>query len=293
VLVCALGDTMTMPLDPPAPLAPSRPESRAALSRTTATALLALGMLVLAAWAALLLQAWRMGGDDAFLAALCRPGLGEPAAGWEGFLADWGATALLWVAMSLAMMLPTALPMVLSYDQSAARAGRGAPSPLWVAAGYAAVWLTVSLLAALLQAGWARLAPVQSLPPVIASVLAGAAVGAAGLYQFSEWKLACLAFCRHEVAPDAALRSRAGVFAVGIGQGLRCLGCCGAIMGMMLVAGFMNLFWMAGFALLMTLEKLSSGLWAPRAIGVALVALGLAVAVGGVGIAPILAWALG
>ncbi|MFO1151977.1 MAG: DUF2182 domain-containing protein [Alsobacter sp.] len=282
---------MTMPLDPPAPLAPSGPDNPAGLTRASATALSALGLLILAAWAALLLQAWRTPGEDAFLVALCRPGLGAPSPGVAGFLADWGTTALLWVAMSLAMMLPTAVPMVLSYDAAAARTGGRAPSLLWVAAGYGLVWLVVSLLAALAQTAWVRLTAGAGLPPAVATILAGVAIGAAGLYQFSEWKLACLAFCRHDVPPGTASLSRNGVFAVGIGQGLRCLGCCGAVMGMMLVAGLMNLFWMAGFALLMTVEKLSTGVWAPRAIGVALVALGLAVAVGGVGLKPILGWA--
>jgi predicted metal-binding membrane protein len=284
---------MTMPLDPPAPLAPSSPDTPALPSRVALTALTALGLLILAAWAALLLQAWRSGGDEPFLAALCRPGLASASPEVGGFLADWGSTALLWVVMSLAMMLPTAVPMVLSYDAAASKAGPRAPSPIFVAAGYGFVWLVVSTAAALAQTAWAHWASGLGLPPVLATILAGVAIGAAGLYQFSEWKLACLAFCRHEVPREAGSLGRAGVFAVGIGQGLRCLGCCGAVMAMMVVAGFMNLFWMAGFALLMTIEKLSTGLWAPRAIGVALVSLGLAVAAGGVGLKPILGWALG
>lgn len=264
-------------------------------------ALVALALLVMAAWAALLAQAWRAGGEEPFFAALCGPALAVAGGGWRAAVFDWATTSVLWSVMSIAMMLPTAVPMVLSYSVAASRQGAAAPSPLVVAVGYGAVWLAVSAAAALVQVLGARLvaglfaglfadfAP----PPQLTGVLAGAAIGAAGLYQFSEWKLACLAVCRHDVPAEAAARGAAGVFAEGVSQGLRCLGCCGAVMALMLLAGVMNLFWMAGFALMMTLEKLSTGLWAPRAIGVLLVTLGLAVAVGGVGLAPILGWLRG
>lgn len=275
---------------------PDRSETQASLRRpregTGLAALAALVLLALAAWAALLLQAVRAQGEEGtWIDVICRPALSTAGGGlWTA----WAATAGLWMLMSTAMMLPTAVPMLASYTDAADRrrreTGQGAPSLMLVAAGYLAIWLAVSAFAALVQVGAAQLGTGIVLPPRLGGILAGVAVGIAGLYQFSEWKLACLTFCRHDVPAEAAASGAAGALRAGLVQGLRCLGCCGAVMAMMLVAGFMNVFWMAGFALLMTAEKLSDGLVLPRAIGAGLVALGLVLAVQAVGPAAVLAW---
>jgi predicted metal-binding membrane protein len=251
--------------------------------------LAALALLSLAAWAALLAQAWRAGGDASFLAALCQPAAGVAAPGLAGFVSGWAATAGLWALMSVAMMLPTSLPMLASYRDAACVTSRPAASPAWLAAGYLAIWFAVSALAALLQVAFVRLAAGWSPPAGLAPILAGGLVGAAGLYQFSPLKLRCLAFCRHDVRREDLSGSARGTFVLGLRQGLGCLGCCGAVMALMLLAGVANLFWMAGFALLMTVEKLTVGLWAPRLIGAILLAAGFAVAVTPVGIVPLLA----
>ena len=116
------------------PVRAMRPERVAALS---------IAVLTLAGWLALALEAMRQGsGIDAFVKAICRPvGLDrplDPAGLWSQFT----LTAGFWVAMTLAMMLPTAAPMALSYAE---RAGRGelgtrAVSPLVLVAGYLTVW---------------------------------------------------------------------------------------------------------------------------------------------------------
>lgn len=262
-------------------------------------AVVAIAILVLGAWAALVVEAMRLGsGPDAFLQALCRPGARTDAATGAALLGGVALAALLWMAMSVAMMLPTAVPMVLGFvdllDRRGGTAARSSAAPLLLVAGYLAVWAVVALGAALLQAGFGWIAALVALPDAAAAILAGAVVGAAGLYQFSTWKMAFLGACRHPLpdldrgfAPDAA-----AVLRLGVGQGLRCLGCCGPMMAIMLVAGAMNLAWMGLFALMMTLEKMTEGPLVPRIVGVLLVAGGLALGISAVGIGPVVAFLL-
>lgn len=266
------------------------------LRRPMAVATVVVAALALLGWGALLVEASRGGfTGDAFTRALCRPvalgrgeGLGDVAV---SFLVSIG----LWIAMSLAMMLPTAAPMVLTYAEIAETAtdrGRRAVSPLVLVAGYAAVWVAVAVAAAALQTLGASLGPKLGLPETLLTILAGTAIGAAGLYQFSEIKNACLTVCRH---PFPTLFGRwsdkpGRVFRLGIDQGLKCFGCCWALMALMLVAGAMNLFWMAVFSLLMAVEKMSSGPIVPRSIGILLIGAGVLVALSAVGLDSVGRW---
>ena len=161
--------------------------------------------------------------------------------------------------------------------------------------GFAAVWIAVAILAALLQAAGAALLARWALPAPALAVLAGTAIGAAGLWQFSETKQACLAACRHPLpALEGGAAGRAWpVLRLGMDQGIACLGCCGAMMAMMVAVGAMNLVWMALFALAMTVEKMTAGRGVPALLGVVLIAAGVAVAAGGVGVEAILRFARG
>jgi predicted metal-binding membrane protein len=165
---------------------------------------------------------------------------------------------------------------------------------LWLVTGYLGVWAGVSVAAALVQEGAGRAAALSAVPEPAGVILAGLLVGAAGLYQFSDWKMACLGACRHPL-PDLeqgfALDASA-VLRLGVGQGVRCLGCCGPMMAIMLVAGAMNLAWMGVFALLMTIEKVTVGVLVPRAVGVLLVVAGVALGVSAFGPGPLLAFLL-
>ena len=264
--------------------------------RATLTAALAVVVLALAGWAALFAEALRVGtASDPFLQALCRPVALERGAPVLGELA---VAAALWCAMSLAMMLPTAVPMVLAYADVAERRavdGLRTASPVALIAGYSAVWIAVAILAALLQAAGAALLARWALPAPALAVLAGTAIGAAGLWQFSETKQACLAACRHPLpALEGGAAGRAWpVLRLGMDQGIACLGCCGAMMAMMVAVGAMNLVWMALFALAMTVEKMTAGRSVPALLGVVLIAAGLAVAAGGVGVEAILRFTRG
>jgi len=200
----------------------------------------------------------------------------QPAA--LGGFGELALTAPMWMAMTLAMMLPTAGPMILTYAEIAdTAAGKREPvmSPIVLTAGYVAVWLGFALAAASLQWALAR-----------AGVLDGGSIGrliggmifiGAGLYQFSALKQACLTLCQRPFPFFFSnwTTERSGVFRLGLRQGMLCLGCCWAMMALMFALGAMNVVWMAILGVLMTVEKLSTTSRFSEAVGFVFVAVGL------------------
>ena len=185
----------------------------------------------------------------------------------------------MWVAMVLAMMLPTAAPMILTYAEiadTAAAKGEPVVSPLVLAAGYLAVWLGFAFEAATLQGTLARAGLLDG--GDAGPWLAGAIFIGAGLYQFSALKHACLTQCQRPFPFFFAnwTTERLGVLRLGLRQGATCLGCCWAMMLLMLAVGAMNVVWMAALGVVMTIEKLTSTDRFSKAVGLALLALGSA-----------------
>jgi predicted metal-binding membrane protein len=216
------------------------------------------------------------------LQALCRPSFGGAAglAGSFGFV-DLALVWSMWVAMVLAMMLPTAAPMVLTYAEIAGTAAakrEPVVSPLTLIAGYAAVWLGFALAATLLQAGLARLALLDPAMASASALFSGAVFIGAGLYQFSALKHACLTRCQRPFPFFFAnwTTETSGVFRLGLRQGLDCLGCCWAMMVLMFAVGVMNVVWMAALGAIMAGEKLGTGTRFSRAVGVVFIAIGAA-----------------
>ncbi len=220
------------------------------------------------------------GGRDGFgralIEALCRPAFG--ATGWGA--TQFGLVFVMWAAMALAMMLPTAAGMILTYAEIAAtamRKGERVVSPLVLTAGYATVWLGFALAASLLQWGLARLALLDPAMASASPLFSGAIFIGAGVYQFSSLKHACVTQCQR---PFPFFFSRwtdrtAGVYRLGLRQGLYCLGCCWAMMLAMFAVGVMNVVWMAVLGVIMTIEKLSLTTRFSRAIGVIFIAIGV------------------
>ena len=258
----------------------------AAHARLTAerSAVAAVAILCLAAWGGLVAEAMRSARTDDLFNVLCGPSaLGATS---TGVLSQLPAVFVLWLVMNVAMMLPTSVPMVLGFVDTLGERRRPAPGwyPLVLIAGYGAVWTAMSATAAMVQAALTSLATLVTLPAPAAAVLTGAVVGFAGLYQFSDAKGRFLGACRHPVqALPVGRDGAAAVFRLGMDQAARCVGCCAAVMALMLVAGMMNLAWMGLFALVMTIERLSSGALASRLIGIGLIAAGLLLAISGVG----------
>jgi predicted metal-binding membrane protein len=163
----------------------------------------------------------------------------------------------MWALMMAAMMLPSALPMVLSFVHLAARSGDPARGRSFVAA-YLAVWFGFSAGATAAQ--WAFQA-ISWLDPMMVSTsawLTGGLLLMAGVYQFSPLKRMCLSRCRTPVGfllgewrPGAR-----GAFVMGLRHGLFCVGCCWALMALLFVGGVMNLAWVAALSVAVLLEKM-------------------------------------
>jgi len=211
--------------------------------------------------------------------ALCRT---LPEGAWSFSAA--AVTASMWSAMTLAMMLPSASPMILTYAEiaeTAARKSERIVSPLVIAAGYASVWLVFSLLATVIQIVLTRAALLNTGITSASGILAGAIFIGAGVYQFSALKHACLTHCQNPFPFFFTnwATTPGGVFRLGVEQGLYCLGCCWAMMMVMFAVGAMNVAWMAGLAAVMTIEKLLTGRRFAHGFGVALIVVGTGIVV--------------
>lgn len=193
-------------------------------------------------------------------------------------MSAWGAGDIalvfgMWVAMVLAMMLPTAAPTFRLY---AARAG---VSALAVVAGYTLVWIGASLVGTAGQALLTRLGALAPHMTPAGAALSASILIAAGIYQFTPLKWACLYRCRNPRAADLD-GTMAGAFRIGIEEGFACLGCCWAMMAAMFAAGMMNLVAMALLGALMGFEKLVSGMKTTYFFGVLLILTGVILASG-------------
>jgi predicted metal-binding membrane protein len=199
--------------------------------------------------------------------ALCLTPVPAGATGLDGF-ADLSLT---WLLMSVAMMLPSAAPLIRSYCEIVDTArGKGEPAahPIVLLAGYMAAWLAASLALALATVAIPAAVGLQPFEP-LAGTAGAAALAVAGAYQFTGLKDACLRKCRN---PFGVLFSRwtarpSGIFRLGAEQGAWCLGCCWAMMLVMFVVGMMNVFWMALLALFALVEKQAAGVLATRVAG--------------------------
>ena len=235
-------------------------------------------------WFYLALLAAAPGGSWlAMMQALCRT---LPEGAWSASAA--AVTASMWSAMTLAMMLPSAAPMILTYAEiaeTAARKGERIVSPFLIAGGYASVWLLFSVGASAMQVALMRAALLDASLTSSSGLFAAAILIGAGLYQFSKLKHACLSHCQHPFPFFFTnwATTPGGVFRLGVKQGLYCLGCCWAMMLVMFAVGVMNVAWMAGLAAVMAIEKLQTGRRFAHAVGVMLIAVGTGIAVSAFG----------
>lgn len=237
--------------------------------------------IALLGWAYLFYQGWAMQHMD--LVAMAMPSTGP-----------WGPADLLlvfamWAVMMVAMMVPSATPMLLTFAMIARsrRAQGRAFVPVWVfLAGYLAAWTAFSLAATLAQWGLHRLALISPMMVATSPLLGGLVLMAAGLYQWTPFKRACLRHCR---TPLHFLLScwqdgPAGAFLMGLRHGTYCLGCCWLLMAILFAVGVMNLAWIAALSVFVLLEKsISRGVWAAKVAGLVLVGWGGWIALSGGG----------
>lgn len=187
--------------------------------------------------------------------------------------ADPAALFGMWALMSAAMMLPTFVPALRVFSELGSVRATNGLSMVALVAGYGAVWFAFSAFAATLQLGLARVAAMSGAGDLVAPWVAVGLLAAAGAYQFSPVKQACLAKCRHPLmffiehwAPGLG-----PALAMGVRLGVWCVGCCWLLMLLGLIGGAMNLLWMGAATLLMALEKLPEiGRYLTKPLGVAL-----------------------
>jgi predicted metal-binding membrane protein len=191
---------------------------------------------------------------------------------------------LMWAIMMVGMMLPSAAPVMLLHARVCRRrVGRIAPTGSFLL-GYVTVWTGCSAGATALQWGLERLALLSPSMTTASPALGAVVLIAAGLYQLTPAKKACLAHCR---SPMDFLASRwrdggSGAFRMGMEHGAYCAGCCWSLMLVLFVVGVMDLLWVAAIAFLVLLEKVApAGRQIARAGAVALISAGLALPVVG------------
>jgi predicted metal-binding membrane protein len=196
--------------------------------------------------------------------------------------------AAMWIVMMAVMMLPSAAPMVrfhaaVARQRAGAGGSAGAASAAFVL-GYLALWSAFGLAATALQYALERLAWVTPMMQAAGVGLAATLLIAAGLYQWTPLKQACLRQCSSPLGFVMAhwRDGAAGAFAMGARHGVACVGCCGVLMLLLFVGGVMNPAWIGGLALFVAAEKLlPASRLTSRAAGALLVAWGVATLWGG------------
>jgi len=188
---------------------------------------------------------------------------------------------VMWWIMMNAMMLPSAAPMILLYAsvtrKQAMDGATRVPTALF-AFGYIAAWGAFSLLATGLQWGLDSSGLLTSAMASNSVPLSGCLLVAAGLWQLTPMKKACLTHCRSPLSFILNRWRPGGVGAVRMGaeHGAFCLGCCWFLMGLLFVGGVMNLYWIGGLAVYVLLEKtIPAGHWLGTAMGVLLAGWGV------------------
>lgn len=202
---------------------------------------------------------------------------------WEPMpwtLEHWAVMLLMWLVMMAAMMLPSAAPMILLYTKIArshAPDGTRAMGTDVFVLGYVMVWSVYSVAAVIMQFWLERLALLSSAMEMTSLALAGSVLIMAGIYQWTPLKHACLRHCRSplEFVLTHWRTGANGAFVMGIQHGLYCIGCCWLIMLLIFVGGIMNLYWLAGLALFVLVEKVfPAGHWIGRVAGAVLIGWG-------------------
>ncbi len=195
---------------------------------------------------------------------------------------DFALTFVMWAVMMVAMMTPSAAPMILMFAGINRRRQKQqvpyVPTSVFLL-GYLVVWAAFSVLATAAQWG---LHTVSLLSPTMVSttpVLGGILLLVAGIYQWTPLKHACLSKCRSPLGfvLNEWREGRWGAFLMGLKHGSYCTGCCWSLMALLFVAGVMNLLWVAAIAGFILLEKMApAGKRMGQAAGVLMIAGGIA-----------------
>ena len=226
------------------------------LSRDSLIVAMALVLVTGLAWAWLLSASMDNGGDMQAMAMPVEP---------------WSAAYLLpafamWAIMMVAMMTPSAAPMILLHariDRADSARSRWLHIFLFVAA-YLFVWTLFSAVAVAAQAVLIASGLVSAAALTIGDrAIAAMVLGAAAIYELTAAKRLCLEKCQSPL--HFVLRfwkpGAAGALRLGIAHGLFCVGCCWALMLLLFVGGVMNLAWVAFLGIVVLGEKVAPAGW--------------------------------
>jgi predicted metal-binding membrane protein len=217
-------------------------------------------------------------------AGVVHDGMDMTSRAWD--VQSLAITFIMWAAMTMGMMLPSATPTALTLAGLLERRGvdaRLAAVRAFVV-GYLVVWIAYSVTAALVQWFLQSTAMVDAAgvlgPSAAAVVLAGA-----GAFEFTSLKEACLRQCRTPIGflVREWRPGQRGAFVMGARHGTICVLCCWALMAVMFVAGVMSLAAMLALTLATLIEKLVPGRWPARLTGCVLMAWAVLVVAGRLG----------
>src|SRR6516165_7235432 len=238
------------------------------LRRDRLVVLFALTLLTALTWSYLLwLSAGMyMGGMDMGDFRMLPSGMGlmVPAhSPWHAM--EFALVFVMWTVMMVGMMTPSAAPMFLMYARVGRQTGaqeKSLSATVWFAIGYFLVWLAFALFATLEQWALERTALLDFTMASMDNVLGGFEFIAAGLYQWTRLNDLCLAQCQKPfefvMRHGGYRRDAPGCVMLGLRHGAYCVGCCWALMALLLVGGVMNVLWIALLALLAFLERVTS-----------------------------------
>jgi predicted metal-binding membrane protein len=182
---------------------------------------------------------------------------------------SWGAidfvtTFAMWAVMMVAMMVPTAAPMILVFAKVNRRRREEqrpfVPTGIFLL-GYVLIWSGFAVIATLATWGLHSGGLLSSMMGASnSSILGGILLLAAGVYQLSPLKYVCLTHCRSPLGfiMTGWREGVGGALDMGLRHGLFCLGCCWVLMGLLFVLGVMNLVWIAILAGFVLLEKVGA-----------------------------------
>jgi predicted metal-binding membrane protein len=182
---------------------------------------------------------------------------------------------LMWAEMMVAMMIPSAAPMILTFAMVNRKRREQqrpfVPTGVFVL-GYVLVWTVFSAMAALAQ--WILHAKAMLSPTMVSTspLLGGALLITAGIFQWTPLKNSCLTHCRSPLSflMTGWREGKRGALRMGLKHGTYCTGCCWFLMALLFVAGVMNIWWIAIISVFVLLEKI-----APRGVLVGKIAGGL------------------
>lgn len=229
---------------------------------------------ILACWAWLYWMSWSMGLD---LVGSVRPGAMMPMEMMQDMARFW-PLFLMWAVMMGAMMLPTLVPTLTSYEDLMVSADGTRPGWLGVLAGYSLVWVAVAAVITVLQLVLVQVGLIDRMGIARSSYTSAILLIVVGLYQFTWAKQVCHGVCHapmHYFLGHWRTGWRGGV-RMGAGLGLFCAGCCWGFMALGFVGGVMSLLWMGLATAIMVLEKLPQvAAYVTKPVGVVLVAAGI------------------